>query len=128
MSTSHTLLCTALAILLGACAKSDPPAASSAAPAPTTVTAPAAALAAAAPTDAVTGIADCDQFLSAYEQCVTEKVPAQVRDQMQTGINQWKTAWRDMANNAATKDSLPQICQQARASSKPALDAYGCSI
>ena len=127
MSITRTLMCTALAMLLGACAKSDPPAASGAAPAPTTATAPAAAPAAAS-ADAVTGIADCDQFLSAYEQCVSEKVPAQVRDQMKTGIDQWKTAWRDMASNAATKDSLPQICQQARASSKAALDAYGCSI
>lgn len=121
MSKSPALLCTlALATLLGACAKSEPPAASQA---------PfAAAAAASAPAVAVTGVADCDQFLSAYEQCVIEKVPAQARDQMKAGIDQWKAAWRDMANNAATRDSLPQICQQARASSKPALDAYGCSI
>lgn len=124
MSKSPALLCTlALATLLGACAKSDPPAASPAPSAPI-----AASTAPPATADAVTGVADCDQFLSAYEQCVTEKVPAQVRDQMKAGIDQWKTAWRDMANNAATRDSLPQICQQARASSKPALDAYGCSI
>ena len=105
---------------LAACSKADPPAAASSA---ATATAPSATSA-----DAVTGIADCDQFLSAYAQCVSEKVPEQARAQMQMGIDQWKNAWRDLANNAATKDSLPQMCQQARASSKPALEAYGCSL
>lgn len=121
MSNIRTLACLLLtAAVLAACSESEPPAASTAS-APTS--------AAAAPTAAaVTGIADCDQFLSAYEQCVSEKVPEQARAQMKTGIEQWKSAWRDMANNAATKDALPQICQQARASSKPALDAYGCSL
>lgn len=121
----RTLMCPLiLATLLGACSQSDPPAATTAAP----TTAATAAAAPAPAAEAVTGVADCDQFLSAYEQCVTEKVPAEVRAQMKTGIDQWKTAWRDMANNAATRDALPQICQQARTSSKPALDAYGCSI
>lgn len=124
MSKVRALACLILtAALAAACSKSDPPAA------PTAASTAAPTTAATVPTaDAVTGIADCDQFLSAYEQCVSEKVPEQVRAQMKTGIEQWKSAWRDMASNAATKDALPQICQQARASSKPALDAYGCSI
>ena len=121
MSKFRALACLLLtAALLSGCSKSEPPAApDSATPA-----------AAAAPStaNAVTGISECDQFLSAYEQCLSDKVPEQARAQMKLGIDQWKNAWRDMANNAATKDALPQICQQARASSKPTLDAYGCSI
>ncbi|HWS25526.1 MAG TPA: hypothetical protein VN259_03035 [Xanthomonadales bacterium] len=121
MSKIRALACWLLtAAALAACSKSDSPASSiTAAPAAATATPTA---------DAVTGVADCDQFLSAYEQCLSEKVPEQARAQLKTGIDQWRSAWRDMANNAATKDALPQICQQARASSKPALDAYGCSI
>ncbi len=121
MSKVPALACLILtAALVTACSKSDPPATPATSAPTTTATTPTA--------DSVTGIADCDQFLSAYEQCVSEKVPEQARAQMKLGIDQWKSAWRDMASNAATKDALPQICQQARASSKPALDAYGCSI
>jgi len=77
---------------------------------------------------AVTGVADCDQFLSAYEQCLSDKVPAASRDAMMSGIAQWKTAWHDMAANAATKDMLPQICKQARDASRAAMQAYDCAL
>lgn len=136
MSITRALVCSlALATLLGACSKSEPPAAPTAtapaaAPAEPAAPTPAAPEPAAAPVAAagVTGIAECDQFLTAYEQCVMEKMPEQARAQMQTGLEQWKTAWKDMANNATTKDSLPQICAQAKQSSAPALQAYGCTL
>jgi hypothetical protein len=124
------LSCTlALIALTGACAKSETPVAAAAAPTTPAVTTPAVTTAATSSTAAsVTGIAECDQFLSAYEQCVSEKMPEQARAQMQTGLDQWKKSWHDMANNASTKDMLPQMCQQARDSSKPALQAYGCAL
>lgn len=127
----RTPLVLALLIALTACSKSEPPA-STAAPAatPATASAPAETAAAPAPTAAavVTGIAECDDFLSAYEQCVSAKVPEQVRAQMQTGLDQWKSAWKGMAENPATQSSLPQMCKQARDSSLPALQAYGCTL
>lgn len=127
----RTPLVLALLIALTACSKSEPPA-SSAAPAatPAATSAPAETAAAPAPTAAaaVTGIAECDDFLSAYEQCVSAKVPEQVRAQMQTGLDQWKSAWKGMAENPATQSSLPQMCKQARDSSLPALQAYGCTL
>lgn len=123
--TRNLVVSFALAALLGACSTSEPPAA-------TTTAVPAAAPAAASPTAATpagaTGIADCDQFLSAYEQCVMDKMPEQARAQMQLSLDQWKTAWRDMANNSATKGALPQICQQARDASRASLQAYGCTL
>jgi len=130
MRNASTLLCfTILAGLLGACGKSD----TNVAPAVAVqsgVASPAAEPAASPTTSAAafTGVAACDDFLAAYEQCVTEKMPAQARDQMKVGLDQWKKSWRDMANNAAMKDSLPQICAQSRDASKPALQAYGCTL
>ncbi|MDZ4812068.1 MAG: hypothetical protein SGI99_05550 [Pseudomonadota bacterium] len=76
----------------------------------------------------ITGIADCDNFLNAYEQCLADKVPAAASAQMKLGIDQWKNAWKSMAENSATRDSLPQICAQTRAASAPALQAYGCTL
>lgn len=72
---------------------------------------------------AITGVADCDNFLNAYEQCLVDKVPAASSAQMKLGIDQWKSAWKTMAENSATRDSLPQICAQTRAASAPALQA-----
>ncbi len=77
---------------------------------------------------AITGVADCDNFLNAYEQCLVDKVPAAASAQMKLGIDQWKNAWKTMAENAATRDTLPQICAQTRAASAPALQAYGCTL
>ena len=79
-------------------------------------------------TATITGIADCDSFLNAYEQCLADKVPAESRAQMQAGIEQWKSAWKQMAENDATRGTLPGICKQARDATIPALKAYGCSF
>ena len=76
----------------------------------------------------VTGIADCDNFLNAYEQCLSDKIPAESRAQMKTGMDSWKSAWKSMADNPATRDQLPQICKQAREATVPALKAYGCDL
>lgn len=112
MSLNRMLITTlVLAGLISACAKSSP--GDSAAPATAA---------------AVTGIADCDTFLNAYEQCLIEKIPAESRDQMRVGMDQWKSAWKNMADNAATRDSLPAICKQARDATVPALKAYGCDL
>jgi hypothetical protein len=142
---TRTLLSVAAAsLLLTACGGNAPapaptPAASSssAAAAPTpppadpapTASAPADTVAAAPATGATAiGIAECDDFLKVYESCVADKVPAEARSAMQTGIQQWRDSWAQLAANEATKGSLAQACVQARESSKQALAAYGCSL
>lgn len=128
--TAALLLAT---LTLTACSEqAAPPAATNTPdPAAAPATPPAAAPAAqpaAAPAATVTGIAECDEFLAAYEQCLSDKMPAEARAQMQVGFDQWKKSWADMAANEATKASLPMVCQQSRDASKPALQAYGCSL
>jgi hypothetical protein len=113
MSSIRTLSVSLLLVAgLAACSKSPAGDASTAAPG----------------ADAITGIADCDEFLHAYEQCLADKIPAEARAQMQSGIAQWKSAWKTMAENAATRDSLPGVCRQTREASAPALKAYGCAL
>ncbi len=133
MKTLSLAIASCLLLSLAACSKSDAPAtadtaapAPAAAPAATPAAEPAPAAVVAAAT--VTGIPECDNFLAAYEQCVMEKAPAEVRTQLATGIEQWKSAWQTMAANDATKASLPQVCQQTRDASVPGLQAYGCTL
>lgn len=125
----HALTLLIATLTLAACSEQAAPPSANAA-APSAAVAPAAEpVAAAAPTsEAVTGIAECDDFLAAYQQCLNEKMPEQARPQMAVGFEQWKTSWRDLAANDATRASLPQVCQQSREASKPALQAYGCSL
>lgn len=131
MRTTDALLLATLT--LAACSEQAAPPAATSAPAPAAAPAappatPPAAEPAAATAAAVTGIAECDQFLAAYEQCLSDKMPAEARAQMQVGFDQWKKSWAEMAANDATKASLPMVCQQSRDASKPALQAYGCSL
>lgn len=125
MRTTAALLLATLT--LAACSEQAAPPAATSAPA-LAATPPAAEPAAAPAAAAVTGIAECDQFLAAYEQCLSDKMPAEARAQMQVGFDQWKKSWAEMAANDATKASLPMVCQQSRDASKPALQAYGCSL
>lgn len=78
--------------------------------------------------DTVTGIAECDRFLSAYRQCVTAKVPAASRAALQSGLDQWSASWKQMADNPATRDALPQVCAQARSATQASVQAYGCTL
>ncbi|MBK8067560.1 MAG: hypothetical protein IPK27_07980 [Rhodanobacteraceae bacterium] len=131
MRTTAALLLATLT--LAACSEQAAPPAATNTPAPAAApaTPPAAAPAAqpaAAPAATITGIAECDEFLAAYEQCLSDKMPAEARAQMQVGFDQWKKSWAEMAANEATKASLPMVCQQSRDASKPALQAYGCSL
>lgn len=82
----------------------------------------------AAAATAITGIPECDQFLAAYEQCLIDRIPAGASAQMRTGIEQWKTAWKMMADNPGTRSALPAACGQARDASAPTLKAYGCAL
>lgn len=122
-----TAIAIAIAVALGlsACSSSEPPA-------PVQAKSPAAATSEAKQPDAgsaaVTGVPACDDFLASYERCLADKVPAQASAQMQAGMAQWKQSWREMAANAATRDALPQICQQSRDASLAALQAYGCEL
>ena len=110
MRTTVALLLATLT--LAACSEQAAPPAPATAPAAPAAPAEPAAPAAPAAAASVTGIAECDEFLAAYEQCLSDKMPAEARAQMQVGYDQWKKSWAEMAANDATKASLPMVCQQ----------------
>ena len=95
---------------------------------PTQPAAPAAATpaAATAATGAI-GVAACDEFLARYEACLADRVPAATRDALRQSMAAWRSSWQQAAATPAGRDGLVQACQQARESSRPALQAYGCT-
>jgi len=74
------------------------------------------------------GIPECDDFLTKYEACVSNKVPEAARAQYQTGLKQWRDSWKKMADNPQTKGALAAACKQARDSSEASLKSFGCTF
>ena len=50
------------------------------------------------------GVPECDNFLNAYETCVTTKVPAAVRPGFTATMTTWRSEWKRMA--ADPRDGL----------------------
>ena len=73
------------------------------------------------------GIPECDDFIAKYDACVSTKVPEAARASFKTAIDQWRAAWKKLAENPATKGSLAAACKQAAAQQEAALKSYGCS-
>ena len=74
------------------------------------------------------GVPECDAFLTAYEACVTDKVPAASRAQFNASLAQWRKSWHDLAANPRTKATLAQVCKQSHEQAKQSMKAYGCTF
>jgi hypothetical protein len=74
------------------------------------------------------GIAECDQFLEAYDACVSNKVPEAVRAQYKTTLSQWRSTWRAAAANPQSRATLAASCKQAMEQSRASMKSYGCTF
>ena len=77
---------------------------------------------------AVTGVAECDEYISKYEACVKDKVPANMRAQMQTTLDASRNAWKTAASTPQGKATLAKTCTDALAAAKQAMGSYGCNF
>jgi len=77
---------------------------------------------------AVTGVAECDEYISKYEACVKDKVPASMRAQMQTSLDASRNAWKTAASTPQGKATLAKTCTDALAAAKQAMGSYGCTF
>jgi len=75
-----------------------------------------------------TGVAECDDFIAAYEACVKNKVPAAAQAQFNQGLAQWRQQWKTLADNPQTKPTLVGVCKQAMETSRTSMKAYGCTF
>ena len=74
------------------------------------------------------GIEECDTFLTAYDNCVTTKVPEASRAQYQQAIANWRTSWKKLAETAATRATLASICKNQLETARAQLKAYNCTF
>lgn len=74
------------------------------------------------------GVPECDNFLNAYESCVTTKVPAAARPGFEATMTAWRAEWRRMANDPQMKPGLVTACQQHLENARKSMQAYGCTF
>jgi cyclophilin family peptidyl-prolyl cis-trans isomerase/HEAT repeat protein len=73
------------------------------------------------------GVTECDAFIVKYNACVSSKVPETARAQYKSTIDQWRTAWKKLADNPKTRGALADACRQAASQQEAALKQYGCT-
>ena len=56
------------------------------------------------------GVAECDDFITKYDACVSSKVPEMARAQYKSAIKQWRDSWKKLAENPQTKGTLAAAC------------------
>ena len=74
-----------------------------------------------------TGVPECDEYLTKYEKCLKEKVPAVARPQMEESFKTTRETYKKLASSPATKAGMATGCKQALEAAKTAMASYGCS-
>jgi hypothetical protein len=72
------------------------------------------------------GVAECDEYVTKYEKCVTSKAPAASRVELKSNVEAMQSSWKAAAANPAAARSLAQGCKQALVTAKTAMASYGC--
>jgi hypothetical protein len=73
------------------------------------------------------GIAECDNFINAYETCVSSKVPAAAQANLKASVTTWRTQWKKLADNPQTRGTLAAACKSQREATMTAMKAYNCT-
>ena len=122
-------LCVVLGLLLVACGKTDVTVNTNSGASPATKASPASTPATTASTTGEKiGVPECDDFIAAYDACVSSKVPEVARAQYKASIEQWRTSWRQLAANPNTKATLAGVCKQAAEQAKVSMKSYNCTF
>jgi hypothetical protein len=83
--------------------------------------------AATSPAGEQVGIAECDNFIAAYEACVSSKVPEAARANLRASVTTWRADWKKLANDPQTRGSLAAACQRQREVTITSMRAYNCA-
>lgn len=74
------------------------------------------------------GIPACDEFLTKYEMCLSDKVPAAQQSAFKGQIEQLRAGWISLAKNPQTKPTLESACKTSADQMKAAVASYGCKF
>ncbi|QQR75938.1 MAG: hypothetical protein IPJ17_10335 [Holophagales bacterium] len=80
------------------------------------------------PSVASTGVAECDQYIRKYMDCIASKVPEAARAQYQAAFDQTVATWKAVAVDPNGKAGLAAACKAAETAAAPAMQAYGCTF
>jgi hypothetical protein len=72
------------------------------------------------------GVAECDDYLTKYDECVSRKAPAADRTALRESVAQMRTSWQEAARNPAVRRGLASGCSRALEAAKQTLVAYQC--
>jgi len=89
---------------------------------------PATSSSASSSSDESIGVPECDDYLRAYRDCVTSKVPEASQAELNQAIDQNVALWRQAASTPEGKAGLGAACTQARDAMRSAMSQYGCSL
>ena len=74
------------------------------------------------------GVAECDTFITAYENCITTKVPEATRAQFRTSMTTWRTEWKKLADNPQTRGTLVGVCKTQMETARTQMKSVGCTF
>ena len=74
------------------------------------------------------GVAECDNFITAYESCVSSKVPESARGPLRAAVHTWRTDWKRMAENPQSRAGLAAACTRQLEAARTQLKAYNCTF
>jgi hypothetical protein len=75
---------------------------------------------------AAVGVADCDNYLTKYAQCI-ERAPSERRKALQDDLDRTRAAWKSLADNPGTRPGLGQSCQLVLDTARENMKQYSCS-
>ncbi len=74
------------------------------------------------------GVAECDDYIKRYLECVNTHVPEASRVQVRAILDQTRSAWQQAASTEAGRAGLAAGCKQATEMARTSMAAYGCTF
>ena len=74
------------------------------------------------------GIVECDGYISSYDKCLSEKVPAAERAKLRKRVGIMRASWSLQAKDATKRSHVVESCKRVRDQDKASMQSYGCAL
>jgi len=75
---------------------------------------------------ASTGVAECDEYLRKYKQCIRTSIPAAYKPAMNKALEFTRNSWLRTARDPARHKMLAEACRRAAEATRKALASFNC--